>query len=127
MQRFSRKRQAIIDNLAQRYDHPSASMVYESLKGQYPELSLGTVYRNLNELADKGTILRFTHNGKDRFDGNTSPHCHFCCTECGNIYDAFNTEIYRSVKKTADNMEFSVEELEIVAKGRCKACLNAIN
>lgn len=126
MQRFSRKRQAIMDNLAKRCDHPSASMVYDSLRENYPEISLGTVYRNLNELAENGMILRFTHNGKDRFDGNTSPHCHFCCTQCGNIYDAFNTEIYDSVKRAADNMGFGVEELEIVAKGRCKACQGLI-
>ena len=77
MQRYSRQREAILSNLRSRSDHPSADMVYDDLRRDYPNISLGTVYRNLTILADSGVILRLTEHDKDHFDGDISPHMHF--------------------------------------------------
>ena len=69
--KYSRQRQAIIDYLCSTKEHPTAETVYTNVRIQYPNVSLGTVYRNLNLLADEGEILRLTcGDGSDRFDGN---------------------------------------------------------
>lgn len=88
MLKYSRQRESIKNFLLQRYDHPTAETVYLSLREEYPNISLGTVYRNLSLLADMGEILKIsTGDGPDRFDGNTSPHYHFFCRQCGQVSD----------------------------------------
>ncbi len=85
---YSRQREMILEVVAQTHEHPTAETVYQSLKAQHPRLSLATVYRNLNQLCDAGTLkrLRLT-DSPDRFDYNTDPHCHFCCGGCGRVID----------------------------------------
>ncbi len=86
--KFSRQRQAILDYLCSTKEHPTADTVYLHVRKQYPKVSLGTVYRNLNLLADDGEILRLhCGDGSDRFDGNPKPHYHFLCEECGRVID----------------------------------------
>ena len=88
MIKHSRQRDAILLNLSQRYDHPTAEMVYFDIKEQYPNISLGTVYRNLSLLAELGEIQKIsTGVGPDRFDGNPAPHYHFFCSKCGSVID----------------------------------------
>ena len=71
-----------------RKDHPTADVIYSNLKQQDPNLSLGTVYRNLTLLSDMGEILRLrVGDGVDHFDADTSEHYHFVCTECGSVID----------------------------------------
>lgn len=76
--KFSRQRQAIMDYLMSTTEHPTADTIYANVKEQYPNISLGTVYRNLNLLADEGQILRLScGDGSDHFDGTIEPHYHF--------------------------------------------------
>ena len=84
----SRKRQAILDVMRASYEHPSAETVYSALKPDYPELSLGTVYRNLTVLRDEGLIICVgTVAGQERYDARTAPHAHFACTRCRRVID----------------------------------------
>ena len=88
MQKYSRQRESIKQFLAGRHDHPTAETIYAALREEYPNLSLGTVYRNLNLLARLGEIRKLSAvSGPDRFDGNTSPHYHFICRQCGCMLD----------------------------------------
>ena len=75
MQRYSRQREAVLENLRARYDHPTADMIYTDLKKSFPNLSLGTVYRNLAVLCEAGTILKIgtSGDGKERYDGHIHP------------------------------------------------------
>ena len=83
-----RKRDAILTYLKDTHLHPSAEMVYAELKQQIPDLSLGTVYRNLNLFKEQGLAISVgTVKGVERFDGNTMPHVHFFCTDCGAVID----------------------------------------
>ena len=83
-----RKRTAILSFLRQTKDHPSAEMVFNHLKQEIPDLSLGTVYRNLSMFKAQGEIISLgTVNGVERFDGNTAPHVHFVCTDCSAVID----------------------------------------
>ncbi len=86
--KYSRQREAIQFNLTNRYDHPTADMVYEDIRKEFPHISLGTVYRNLSLLAQLGEIQKLAmSDGPDRFDGNPHLHYHFCCKECGKVID----------------------------------------
>ncbi len=86
--RYSRQREAIKNFLMTRRDHPTADIVYQSVRDEFPNISLGTVYRNLTLLARLGEIARLRlDDGVDHFDYNTSPHCHFICRECGRVLD----------------------------------------
>ena len=86
--KHSRQRDAIMRCLMARHDHPTADAVYLSVKEEFPNVSLGTVYRNLNLLADLGEIRRLNcGSGPERFDGDTHPHYHFICRECGQVAD----------------------------------------
>lgn len=86
--KYSRQREAIKSFLMTRKDHPTADVVYTNVREQFPNISLGTVYRNLTLLADLGEIARLhVGDGVDHFDGDTSPHYHFVCTCCGSVID----------------------------------------
>ena len=86
--KYSRQRESIKDNLMHRTDHPTADMVYSDIRKVYPNISLGTVYRNLALLSDLGEIQKLTtSDGAVRFDGNTAPHNHFTCRKCGSVLD----------------------------------------
>ena len=87
--RNSRKRQAIYEALCATKSHPSAEWLYTGLKSQIPDLSLGTVYRNLGVLMQDGLVISVGNvNGQERYDACVSPHTHFICTRCGRIDDA---------------------------------------
>ncbi len=86
--KYSRQREAIKDFLMTRTDHPTADVVYMNVRQEFPNISLGTVYRNLTLLSDLGDILKLNMgDGADHFDANITPHYHFICTECGSVID----------------------------------------
>lgn len=86
--KYSRQREAIKNFLMTRKDHPTADVVYSAVRNEFPNISLGTVYRNLTLLADLGEIARLrVGDGVDHFDYDTSPHYHFICTRCGSVVD----------------------------------------
>lgn len=86
--KYSRQREMIKEFLMNRKDHPTADTVYMHVRRQNPNISLGTVYRNLTLLADIGEIRRLrVGDGADHFDADTSPHYHFVCSECGCVTD----------------------------------------
>ena len=88
MLKYSKQRGSIKNFLVTRYDHPTAETVYLNIRKEFPNISLGTVYRNLNLLAEIGEIQKLSPGiGPDRFDGNPAPHYHFICRHCGCVMD----------------------------------------
>lgn len=86
--KYSRQREAIKEFLMTRKDHPTAETVYFNVRKIYPNISLGTVYRNLTLLSEMGEIQKLhLKDGIDHFDADTSPHNHFLCTKCGAVLD----------------------------------------
>lgn len=86
--KFSRQRESIRAYLAHTKEHPTADTVYMHIREIYPNISLGTVYRNLNLLVEQGEIIKISQcSDSDRFDGNTNPHYHFLCLKCGCVQD----------------------------------------
>lgn len=86
--KYSRQRESIKACLMNRCDHPTADAIYTTIREEFPNISLGTVYRNLNLLVELGEAQKLTcGDGKDHFDGDTSPHYHFVCRRCETVTD----------------------------------------
>lgn len=128
MVKYSRQREAILMNLQSRRDHPTADMVYEAVREQQPNISLGTVYRNLSFLAENGQILKLsTRIGPDHFDGFIHPHNHFICKSCGQIVDLAFEADEDFVKKASTSFDGSIEGYELQFFGKCKQCIEKNN
>ena len=123
MTKHSRQRDGILEELCSRYDHPTAEELYLSLKTKMPNLSLGTVYRNLNLLAEEGIILKLSSDGPDRFDGNKENHYHFACTECGHLYD-IDIPLLSGIEQEAEKIaEAKITSHHLTFVGVCRDCL----
>ncbi len=86
--KYSRQREVIKEFLMTRNDHPTADIVYMNVRKTFPNISLGTVYRNLQLLSELGEIRKLNvGDGVEHFDGNTLPHYHFICKQCGSVID----------------------------------------
>lgn len=121
---FSRKRMAILNTLRETTVHPTADWVYAQLKPRYPNLSLGTVYRNLKKFCETGKAVSVgVINGQEHFDGNTAPHAHFVCGECGAVLDIhedfFTAE---QLEELSQRTGFSVENASVIFRGTCGEC-----
>ena len=86
MVKYSKQRELIRENLLSRYDHPTADDVYASVKLILPNISLGTVYRNLSFLVEQGEVLSLKlGDGKEHFDGTIDSHAtlfYGTCQDC---------------------------------------------
>ena len=121
--KYSRQREAILEELRTRHDHPTADILYRSLREAFPHISLGTVYRNLNLLADLGQISRIRcEEGMEHFDCDTHDHYHFVCRCCGKILD-LPMEIIPDLDAKAESAGVgSIEAHALLFYGRCSAC-----
>ena len=124
-QNYSRKREAILDALRGTTVHPTAEWVYQKLKPDYPDLSLGTVYRNLSQFKQDGVIISVgVVNGQERFDGNVAPHTHFVCSGCGAVLDIPGEYIGKqSAAEIAEKYHLQVDSGEVLFHGLCSQCL----
>lgn len=123
---FSRKREAIYNAVCGTKVHPTAEWVYETLKPEYPDLSLGTVYRNLKKFCETGKVRSVgVIHGQEHFDGDTSKHSHFVCSTCGRVLDIFESlvseEILAGIEQKYD---FQIETEDILFNGVCPECQN---
>lgn len=119
-----RKRDAVLTCLRGTDTHPSAEWVHSQLKTEYPDISLGTVYRNLAYFKDQGTIVSLgTVKGVERFDGNTAPHVHFICTDCGKILDLMQLKVPEELSEAASRYSGGcAESCQLNFKGLCAEC-----
>lgn len=122
--KYSRQRESIKACLAGRTDHPTADMIYTNIREQFPHISLGTVYRNLNLLAELGEIQKLAcGDGKDHFDWNTSLHYHFVCRRCEAVSDLPMEpadDLETRARKAAGG---EVESHTVFFYGTCQECL----
>ena len=120
-----RKRNAILTYLRQTRCHPSAEMVYTHLKQEFPDISLGTVYRNLAMFKERGEILSLgTVNGVERFDGNTAPHVHFVCTDCSAVADLPQIAVPEALnREVTAQTGGQIDLCQLTFVGHCNQCL----
>ena len=117
--KYSRQRETILNYLMSVTCHPTAEQIYENVRCVMPNISLGTVYRNLAQLEQAGTIRKLKVGPQDHFDGDLKPHAHFVCKACGKVYDVMLPEFR---VPTPDG--FRVESEETFLFGTCKNCNN---
>lgn len=121
--KYSHQREAIVNFLKTRKDHPTADVVYQNIKETIPNISLGTVYRNLNQLANAGIILRLPCDGKtDHFDAYTHPHCHFMCSCCNSVSDILIDPSSRLIAEAASTSAHQIETASVLFYGVCSEC-----
>lgn len=121
--KHSKQRDSIKEFLATRKDHPTADTVYMNVRQSFPNISLGTVYRNLTLLADIGEITRLrVGDGVDHFDYDTTPHYHFVCSECGSITDLDMTFMEKITETAQENFDGEIEGHVTWFYGRCSNC-----
>lgn len=90
---MSKQRDAILAAVLESCCHPDADSICARVRADIPNISLGTVYRNLGKLAEEGIIRRISvPSGADRFDKTLCPHGHIVCPVCGDVSD-LSTEV----------------------------------
>ncbi len=121
--KYSRQRELIKDFLRERRDHPTADTVYKNVRQQNPNISLGTVYRNLALLADRGEILRLRlGDGTDHFDADISLHYHFICNNCGCVQDLPADDVENLPSVTSRHFRGQITGHMIYFCGLCEQC-----
>ena len=122
--KYSRQRESIKACLMGRRDHPTADHVYLTIREVYPNISLGTVYRNLNLLVELGEIQKLTcGDGKDRFDAVVAPHYHFLCRKCGAVMDLPLKPMPETERYAEEAAGVKVDSHMIYMYGTCTECL----
>ena len=124
--KYSRQRESIKNYLMATKEHPTADEVYMNVKQEFPNISLGTVYRNLNLLTDIGEAIKIsTPNGGDRFDGKLEPHNHFLCTKCGRLLDLeLDMQSIDEVNRLAgENFDGVITSSSTLFYGECSDCI----
>lgn len=121
--KYSRQREEIKHYLSTRKDHPTADDVYAAIRREIPNISLGTVYRNLNLLADNGDILRLrVGDGVDHFDYDTSNHYHFICRECSGVSDLPMKNIDSILDNAGADFDGQIDGHVTYFYGTCGSC-----
>lgn len=121
MKNYSKQREAVLQAVRSVHCHPTAAEVYELVRKQLPNISLGTVYRNLSVLCEAGELL-CVHmgDGVERYDGNCKTHLHLHCRVCGGITDVEMPDGF--VREAAKTKDFCPEIILLSANGVCNSC-----
>ena len=118
-----KKRNAILQCLRSTDAHPSAEMVHQMLRESYPDISLATVYRNLNLFKEQGLISSVCSvHGTERFDAETTPHVHFVCDCCDRVLDLAQITIPEALTHQVDSTGCRVSGCSLTFTGTCREC-----
>lgn len=121
--RMTKQKRVIQEILCTTRSHPTADWIFEEARKQIPDISLGTVYRNLQVLLEEGQIQELSYGkAQSRYDGNPNPHYHFVCSCCGRVLD------FASDAPELDAALFSaapgrVDSYRLECYGLCQDCL----
>lgn len=124
MVRFTRQRKVILEELRKVTTHPTADEVYKMVRRRLPRVSLGTVYRNLDILAEAGDILKLEMAGTQRrYDGVVENHYHVRCTECGRVDDLKYDPLPGIERDVGAVTDYKVTGHRVEFTGVCPKCL----
>ena len=121
--RYSKQRELVMQTVQQLCDHPTAEEIYDKAAQECPNLSLGTVYRNLNSLVEAGRVRRVSIPGKaDRFDHTLGDHAHAYCEVCGSVTDVLPQALPMLQEALKGGCGFQVHQMNLVLEGVCPEC-----
>ncbi len=124
---FSSKREAIFKTIASTKSHPSAAWVYDRLKDEIPNLSLGTVYRNIALFKEQGRVITVASvNGEERIDADVTDHAHFVCEHCNGVFD-LNSGPLVALEDELSQKGFEINRKNVVFHGKCCDCKSKLN
>ncbi|MBO7155837.1 MAG: transcriptional repressor [Clostridia bacterium] len=117
------QREAVLNVVLSSCDHPTAETIYDRCRLIMPDISLGTVYRNLKVLADLGKIREVSIlNAGDRYDKTVGLHAHFRCKHCGKVLDVPAKDLDMLEKNVEANTGYQIEGTEVLFVGVCDRC-----
>ncbi|MGI6566985.1 MAG: transcriptional repressor [Firmicutes bacterium] len=121
--RNTKQREVILSVLRGTDTHPTADWIYQEVRRELPNISLGTIYRNLRILVESGDALELSFSGESsRFDGNPKNHYHFACTKCGNVYD-IDLPVVDGLNDAAEKLSgHKVKSHRLEFYGICQEC-----
>jgi Fur family transcriptional regulator, peroxide stress response regulator len=123
IRRETKQREAILKVLRNTKSHPTADQIYDEVRKDVPNISKGTVYRNLQVLQDDGAITELKLNDTlSRYEVKQESHYHFRCEKCGRVSDIdmpVDRELDRHIEKIT-GLKISYHQLEF--RGLCKDC-----
>lgn len=123
MMRLTTQRQIILEELSKVKTHPTASELYDMVRKRLPRIGLGTVYRNLELMAENGMILKLEVGGtQKRFDATTDTHYHIRCSTCGKVDDIDTPVLDELVKEAAQATSYEIVGHHVEFTGICPAC-----
>jgi len=125
--RNTRQRGVILDILRESREHPTAEAIYLEARRVLPNISLGTVYRNLNFLRDQRAVreIRPSDGGSARFEGMDTPHAHFHCVHCSALLDIPLPPALESIRFEEEEKISAVSTFDLHVIGSCSGCEGA--
>ncbi len=121
--RMTNQRRIILEELRKVDTHPTVDELYTIVKTRMPHISLGTVYRNLDLLAEMGEVLKIDSAGNmRRFDGRVEPHRHVRCHVCGRVADVFTDGRDEPVIDSLRVPGFRITTVRVEYDGICEEC-----
>ena len=124
----SKQRDAIFNYIITHKTHPTADDIYNDIRKDFPNISLGTVYRNLTLLTELGSIKKLSYgDAAEHFDGDITPHNHFICNTCGSITDLQMENIDFVNEAASRNFDGKIAGHNIYFYGTCPSCLQNIH
>ncbi len=121
--RFSKQRDLILNIVQETRSHPTADWVYSEVRKELPNVSLGTVYRNLGQLVNNKSLLAINIGGTIHYDAYLAEHQHFQCKTCNNIYD-IDVSIKDFVSQVESKTSHIIDRCQIHLVGICEKCKN---
>ena len=123
--RYSKQRECILEVLRGTTEHPTANWVYDSVRDRIPNISLGTVYRNLALLCEDGVVIKIdVGDGTERYDAYAKPHYHLHCKECGCVCDIWSPYEEAIDRKAEAESGCKVDYHSLLFSGSCPNCTN---
>lgn len=125
--RLTTQRQIILEELSNVKSHPTANEVYDMVRKRLPRIGLGTVYRNLELMAESGIILKLEVGGtQKRFDATTELHYHIRCMDCGRVDDIELPVQHQINEAASENTSYQVFSHHIEFSGTCDQCSSTL-
>ena len=116
------QRQLILSAVKELDIHATAEQVVEHLAKTHPTIGRATVYRNLNQMAEAGELLRIgSFHGATHYDHNCHEHYHFACNDCKKIFDVEGSlpDLFERFK---DTIGFDITDCNLSFGGICWEC-----
>lgn len=123
--RLTPQREAICRLLAGSDEHPTAQMIYDSLRPQFPSLSLATVYNTLETLVNLGIVNALGSAGDDavHYDADTDPHVNLACVRCHRVIDLPSQAVQTLDQEVSAQSGYQILGARVLYYGYCPECL----